>query len=158
MASGGIVFIAYLSYFAAVAIPILTARKHKILTRRQYAIRSSIAVALIIGATVVSEGYPTDYSDLDHLSLVQGVAWKALRLAVDIAGTAILSLWSVHRLQHIGWSKWWCLAFVAGMAGLVLWIVLMLQPARAPKAVNGANESVPGPDSSRETQIINDAN
>lgn len=39
-------------------------------------------------------------------------------------------LWSVHRVQDIGWSKWLCLLFALPLVNVGLWLILLCVPGR----------------------------
>jgi len=92
-------------------LPIALASKSKTLARGPYALRT-------IPATVVMVLIAAASAELDYVVLVNLVIW------------VLLLLWSVHRLQDIGWSRWWCLLSFLPFLGLLFWLALLFVPGK----------------------------
>ncbi len=104
-----------LMVFAGPVIPIALANKDKTLTRLPYFYR--IAGGLVLG--ILSEWS-------DNLSVVLIVVIVCIALAMWV----LEYLWSVHRAQDIGWSKWWTLLFVLPGINLIYLLVILSRPSR----------------------------
>ncbi len=101
-------------------LPIVFADPQKRLTRKSYALRS---LALFAGLTVALAG-------AGGLAGVAGQAVLVVLGAIYVTGHTLILLWSVHRTNDIGASKWWNLLFVVPFASLVWWIVLLVRKGR----------------------------
>jgi hypothetical protein len=94
---------------AVIVISILAANQRKQLARKEYITRSvGVGAAMMIASVVNQELF-------ELIGLIGGV---------------LFILWSVHRTQHIGWSRWWNLLHAIPFVGLVWWIILMATPKR----------------------------
>jgi uncharacterized membrane protein YhaH (DUF805 family) len=98
-------------------VPILLANRDKTLHRGQYLIR---AIGILLVA-VVLVGVTTPL--LGPASMFGAV------LGVPIV--VLTTLWSVHRTQDIGWSKWWCLLFLIPFLGMLYGLAMLVWPGRA---------------------------
>ena len=54
--------------------------------------------------------------------------------ALGAVAAVLLTLWSVHRCQHLGWSRWCCLLFLVPLANLGLLLLLLIKPDAKPGA------------------------
>ena len=105
--------------FVGPVIPIALANKDKTLARLPYFYRilALVAVGLLLG--ILSEWS-------DNLGVVLIVLIVCLVLAMWV----LEYLWSVHRAQDIGWSKWWTLLFVLPGINLIYLLVILFRPSR----------------------------
>ena len=105
--------------FVGPVIPIALANKDKTLARLLYFYRilALVAVGLLLG--ILSEWS-------DNLGVVLIVLIVCLVLAMWV----LEYLWSVHRAQDIGWSKWWTLLFVLPGINLIYLLVILFRPSR----------------------------
>jgi hypothetical protein len=98
-------------------IPIVSADPNKTLPRKGYVFRSIGFIALITIGSIISNALP-------------GPVDSALLLVAALIGATLIYLWSVHRTQDIGWSRWWNLLFLMPVISLGWWIILMARPTR----------------------------
>jgi len=135
----------YVATVLAVAIPILMASKQETLSQKDYAFRSSAVVALLIAKNLffdsdtLASGMP---GDVEYF--ITSVSIGAVLAAINIACTALLALWSVHRLNDADKPKWWCLLLLFSIPGIVFWIVLMTLPSNAQKVEQSSDQEIPG--------------
>jgi uncharacterized membrane protein YhaH (DUF805 family) len=102
----------------ALIIVIATADGRKTLTRKDYAIRSVTTLILMVLGLGISLMLPGEGAPVLFYLL--------------LAVAAVLQvLWSVHRTQDLGWSRWWNLLHMVQPAGLIWWIILMTKKRSA---------------------------
>ena len=106
-----------LSVLAANVAPIKLANKGKTLTRLPYFFRFLILV--VVAVFLKSLGGTSD-----RIEIVFGI------LATIIVMAVFGMLWAVHRVQDIGWSKWWSLLLLVPAANLIYLLALLLWPGR----------------------------
>ena len=115
-------FAIILVFLAAYIVPLALANTGKRMVRKPYAMRTVIGILALVVANVI-------------VPLVGEGSAALVLLGLIILGSAALSvflvLWSAHRAQDIGWSKWWCLLFLVPIVGLVFWFVLLFKPGKA---------------------------
>jgi hypothetical protein len=97
---------------ALIVVPIALASQQKMLGRKAYALRTG---PLFVAGALVSL--------FNSLQLLLAI--------ITLVGSVFVILWSVHRTQDIGWSRWLNLLFLVPLGGIVWWIVLMAAPSRA---------------------------
>ena len=95
-------------------VPIFAANASKTLPRGPYAIRTLASYLAIFVMSTVTAAAGNAFLSIIEL-LINGV------LGI------LIVLWSVHRVQDIGWSKWWCLLFFVPLVGIVFWFVLLFK-------------------------------
>jgi hypothetical protein len=107
-----------LAIFALVPlVPILAASPKKTLTRKPYALRTiGVYVAMFVIGFI--------------LGVVGGDAGSGISFLLNLILGILIVLWSVHRVQNIGWAKWWCLLLFVPLVGLIFWLVLLFAPGR----------------------------
>ena len=101
-------------------VPILAASSKKTLARKAYALRtiSAYGAMLLIGFLAgATEG------EAASSLLASGVG-----LLMNLTLAILALVWSVHRVQDIGWAKWWCLLLFVPLVGLIFWLVLLFKP------------------------------
>ncbi len=106
-----------LCILAANVVPIKIASKDKTLTRLPYFFR--ILILVVVAVFLKSLGGTSD-----RIEIVFGI------LATTIVVTVFGTLWAVHRVQDIGWSKWWSLLLLVPPANLIYSLALLLWPGR----------------------------
>ena len=99
-----------LGVFAVFSVFVVAANPRKKLARKPYALRT---VGLFVAILV--------FSAID----------SGIGRSLAGFGFCFMVLWSVHRAQDIGWSKWWCLLFVTPFVVVapIFWLVLLFKPA-----------------------------
>ncbi len=103
--------IVVLASLATAVFPVMIASGQKRLARFGYALRSLSAMIFITTASFF---------------FVANNELVALGALVGSIGLWVLFiLWSVHRAQDAGLSRWWCLLISVPLAGLVMWAVLL---------------------------------
>ena len=125
---------AFLIAFFSVAfiMPIAVANKNKTLARMPYALR---AVAWLVCTPVIVEFVTS-----------QDPQWPAFIVLAIIFGLGVLmSLWSVHRTQDMGVSKWWCLLMGLPAINLVFILALMVVRRADPPRANAGGPATPSP-------------
>jgi uncharacterized membrane protein YhaH (DUF805 family) len=109
-----------IAYCATVVIPIATASPEKRITRKRYAVRIASVFAFVLFALILGR-MSGAFSAVVNLSALL-IAWV---LAVFVY------IWSVHRTQDIGWSKWLNLLMMIPVVALVWWLIIMFTPTDA---------------------------
>lgn len=104
------------AWISSVVIPVAAADSHKTMTRRTYLMHSLGIVALVLIGFGIA-----------HV-LASEIAYAVVSLAA-LVGTIFVYLWSVHRTQDIGWSRWVNLLFLLPTVSLAWWIILMAKPS-----------------------------
>jgi len=115
-----------LAYLVLSIVPILAASPDIGLARKPYALRTISGFVAAVVISVISRAM-----DL-------GVGSNIIGSIVGAVLTVFLVLWSVHRVQDIGWSKWWCLFFLVPGVSLIVWLVLLFKPG-----AGGSDQTVP---------------
>ncbi len=98
-------------------VPILAASSSKTLTRKPYALRTIGAYAAMFGIAFA-------------FGAGGGGLGSGLGMVINIVISILIILWSVHRTQDIGWSKWWCLLMFVPLVGLIFWLVLLFRAGK----------------------------
>ena len=120
---------------SALATPVMlilviaAADGRKRLTRQDYLIRSITTLLLLVLALGISLVLP-------------GEGAEVLFLLFGAVAAVLMVLWSVHRTQDLGWSRWWNLLHMVQPAGLIWWIILM---AKERNASNDRADRPPAP-------------
>ncbi len=105
-----------LSVLAAIVAPIALASKDQTLARLPFFLRF---LFLVIVAALLN-------------LLVAATNSTAIFFTAFAAGTVLAvfgMMWAVHRVQDIGWPKWWCLLALVPALGLIFVLVLLLWPS-----------------------------
>lgn len=110
-------------------LPIFFANETKILARKSYAIRM---IPLIIIGALMSE----------VMVYVEPTLAAVLVLVVSLVMSVLGILWSVHRTQDIGVSKWWCLLLMIPFVNIVFILVLLFT-----RGQSSAEAGIPSNDS-----------
>lgn len=110
-------------------LPIFFANETKILARKSYAIRM---IPLIIIGALMSE----------VMVYVEPTLAAVLVLLVSLVMSVLGILWSVHRNQDIGVSKWWCLLLMIPFVNIVFILVLLFT-----RGQSSAEAGIPSNDS-----------
>jgi len=110
-----------LVYLAAYIVPLAMANSGKRMARKPYAIRTVIGILALVVVNVIVSAIGEGSAAL--------VATGVMLLG-SVALSVFLVLWSAHRAQDIGWSKWWCLIFLIPLVGLVFWFVLLFKAGK----------------------------
>ncbi len=116
-----------------VVIPVVTialANRDKTLTRIHYVVRTVVANAVVVVLVFV---IPSFLQSADQ-ALVLNIAIMIVSLIVFI----LLTLWSVHRLRDIRWSRWIALIMGIPLGNLILMILLCCWPGRDHSAETAA--------------------
>ena len=98
------------------AIPIAFASPVRTLSRRPYALRTLAAfmAMLVLSSPTKSAGGGSAFLRIIDV-IVSVVLW--IQIVV----------WSVHRVNNIGRSKWWCLLILLPLVNIVFWFVLLFK-------------------------------
>ncbi|MGD1879144.1 MAG: DUF805 domain-containing protein [Kiloniellaceae bacterium] len=98
------------------AIPIAFASPVRTLSRRPYALRTLAAflAMLVLSSLTKSAGGGSAF-----LSIIDVIVSVVLWIQIVV--------WSVHRVNNIGWSKWWCLLILLPLVNIVFWFVLLFK-------------------------------
>ncbi len=102
-------------------VAIFAADQTKRLNRKQYAIRLLILFIAIFGLFSIASlafGAPDD---------ALGFGVVGLGMTLSLVAQVLLVLWSVHRVQDIGWSRWICLLYLVPGVGTILWFILLFK-------------------------------
>lgn len=103
--------IVVLASLATAVLPVMIASGQKRLPRIGFAVRTLSAMVFITTASFF---------------FVANNELVALGSLVGSIGLWVLFiLWSVHRAQDAGLSRWWCVLISVPVAGLILWAVLL---------------------------------
>lgn len=109
-----------LMVYVGPVIPIALASESKILARLPYFYRIlAIFVPVVVGLVL---------GILRELSNSLGMVLIIVIVCGTLAMSVLNYLWSVHRAQDIGWSKWWTLLFVVPGINLIYFLVILFQP------------------------------
>ena len=101
------------------SIPIAVANKDKRLARLPYFYR--ILALIVVGVM---------FKVLSERSDDPGAIIIVMLVGVWIALWVLQFVWSVHRAQDIGWSKWWTLLFVVPGINLLYVLAILFWPGR----------------------------
>jgi uncharacterized membrane protein YhaH (DUF805 family) len=111
-----------LTWFGAPILAIAVADREKTLSRNSYVVRT---LGLFVGLVVVSViAYLISEAIGNGISALGGLVF-----------TIFLALWSSHRSQEVGWSKWWSLLLMLPVVGLIFWVILLFKPSHEGKTV-----------------------
>lgn len=113
-----VVGVAIAVFLAIGALPIVMADRHKTLARGPYVQRVAGVVAAFVAAYILQRVSTTEIAGF----------------ALGAVAAVFLTLWSVHRCQHLGWSRWCCLLFLVPLANLGLLLLLLIKPDAKPGA------------------------
>ena len=112
-------WIIVLMYFGVPLIPIALANREVRLSRMPYFQR--VLVLLISGFALLVLA-----ADFDG----GGLIWFALFLSAAVAIQVYLCLWSVHRVQDIGWSRLLNLLLIVPTANVIFVLAILVWPSR----------------------------
>lgn len=122
---------------ASPAIVIALASPVKTLRRMPYVWRILGAVVLIFALALILNGLIGEEPDPATAAL------GLIALPVELAVYVLVVLWSVHRIQATGLSRWWNLILCLPFVNLLWIVVLMVIPGRAATR-GGAEDAVMG--------------
>jgi uncharacterized membrane protein YhaH (DUF805 family) len=103
------------AYIATVVVPVAAASYEKRISRKDYAIR----VAAFFGAVIV----------LSVVGQMIGDTGQIVALALGYVFAIFIYIWSVHRTQDIGWSRWLNLLMIVPIVALIWWLILLFTPS-----------------------------
>ncbi len=109
-----------LMFYVGPVIPIALAKKGKTLARLPYFYRIFALLVLVVAGLGLGI--------LKELSGSLGVVLIVVIVFWTLVMSILNYLWSVHRAQDIGWSKWWTLLFVVPGVNLIYFLVILFQP------------------------------
>jgi len=112
------------------------ANGHKTLSRLPYFWRTLGVWAANLGLWFVADGLPDTASDQTMAATILVFCIVALILGV------LETLWSVHRIQEIGGSKWWSLLLWVPAVNLIYIAFLIFYPGQATVEPSGEDAAM----------------
>lgn len=107
----------FVGYLAAYLVPLAIADTSKTMPRIPYALRVIGSLAALLATGFVA-------------GITMGEAGSLVAMAVCCVMVVFMVLWSAHRAQDIGWSKWSCLLYLVPLVGLIFWLLLFFWPGQ----------------------------
>lgn len=111
-------------------IPLFMASKVQVLGRQQYFRQIFASFALTIGAGFAGVMIPSALDNSDAYNFI-GALGMLLVFVASIALFCFIMLWSVYRIQDVGWSRWLNLLMFIPYLNMMWVIILMCVPSKS---------------------------